>query len=138
TEGVSLGSIRNMLVDSSGRLWAATYRGGLCRIDDPAAAHPRIVTYTTEDDLSSNEITTVSEDEWGWIYIGTGRGIDKLDPATGSIKHYTTGDGLPLGELYSSLRDRNGRLWFGFETGTARLVPKPNPSPVPPPILITE
>ena len=136
-DGVPLGSIRNMLVDSSGRLWAATYRGGLCRIDDPAAAHPRIVTYTTEDGLSSNEITTVSEDEWGWIYIGTGRGIDKLDPATGSIKHYTTADGLPLGELYSSLRDRNGRLWFGFETGTARLVPKPNPSPVPPPILIT-
>lgn len=79
----------------------------------------------------------MGEDEWGRIYIGTGRGIDRLDLATGRIKHYTTADGLPLTAMYGILRDRKGALWFSFQTGPARLVPEPDPSPVPPPILIT-
>jgi len=137
-DGVPVGQIRNMLVDSAGRLWVATSRSGLGRIDDPVAERPRLLTYTTGDGLSSNEITAVSEDQWGRIYIGTGRGIDRLDPATVRIKHYTTADGLPLGAMEASLRDQRGALWFSFSTGVVRLVPEPDPQPVPPPILITE
>lgn len=80
----------------------------------------------------------MSEDLWGRIYVGTGRGIDRLDPATGRIKHYTTDDGLPLGEMSAALCDHRGTLWFsGFSTGLVRHVPGPDPPPVPPPILIT-
>jgi ligand-binding sensor domain-containing protein/two-component sensor histidine kinase len=136
-DGVPSGQIRNLLVDSAGRLWAASYRSGLIRIDDPAAERPRFVTYTTADGLSSNEIAAVSEDGWGRIHIGTGRGIDRLDLATGRVKHYTTADGLPLTTMHATLRDRKGALWFSFQTGTARLVPEPDPPPVPPPVLIT-
>ncbi len=136
-DGVPTGQIRNMLVDSAGRLWVATYQGGLSRIDDPAAERPRLVTYTTADGLSSNEIAGVSEDEWGRIYIGTGRGIDRLDLTTGRIKHYTMADGLPLGGMYATLRDRKGTLWFSFAVGVARLIPGLDPPPVPPPVLIT-
>jgi two-component sensor histidine kinase len=135
-DGVPAGQIRNMLIDSAGRLWAASYRGGLSRIDDPSAERPRLVTYTTADGLSSNEIAGVSEDQWGRIYIGTGRGIDRLDLAMGRIKHYTTADGLPLSKMYGTLRDRKGALWFNFQTGPVRLVPEPDPPPVPPPVLI--
>lgn len=106
SDGVPPGQIRNLFVDSAGRLWVPTYRGGLSRIDDPAADRPRLITYTTADGLSSNEVTTVTGDRGGRIYIGTGRGIDRLDPATGRVKHYTIADGLPLGdgEVYSQLR----------------------------------
>lgn len=136
-DGVPAGQIRNLLIDSAGRLWAASYRGGLSRVDDPAANRPTFLTYTTADGLSSNEITAVSEDRWGRIYIGTGRGIDRLDPATGRIKHYTTADGLPIGDLQDTLRDHRGALWFTYSTGLVRLVPEPDPQPVPPTILIT-
>jgi ligand-binding sensor domain-containing protein/signal transduction histidine kinase len=136
-DGVPASQIRNLLVDSAGRLWVPSTRGGLSRIDDPAAERPKLVTYTTADGLSSNEITVVSEDQWGRIYIGTGRGIDRLDLATGSTKHYTTADGLPLGNMEGSLLDRKGALWFTFHTGLARLIPEPDQQAVPPPILIT-
>ncbi len=136
-DGVPAGQIRNTLVDSKGRLWLASYRGGLCRVDDPAAERPRFVTYTTADGLSSNEVTSISEDKWGRIYVSTGRGIDKLDTATGRIKHYTTADGLPVGETYCSLCDHSGALWFSVETGVVKLVPEPDQPPLPPPILIT-
>ena len=79
----------------------------------------------------------VVEDSWGRLYIGTARGIDRLDVQTGSIKHYTTADGLPWATMNSALRDRTGALWFSFPTGLARLVPEPDPPPVPPPVLIT-
>ncbi|HET8674932.1 MAG TPA: triple tyrosine motif-containing protein, partial [Blastocatellia bacterium] len=69
--------------------------------------------------------------------IGTGRGIDRLELQTGRIKHYTTADGLPLGSMHGALRDRKGTLWFSFRNGAARLVPELDPSPVPPPVLIT-
>ena len=137
SDGVPAGQMRNIIVDSAGRLWAAAYLGGLCRIDDPTAEHPKPVTYTTAEGLSSNEITAVSEDQWGRIYVGTGRGIDRLDPATGQIKHYTTADGLPLGGIAAALRDRRGALWFSSPTGVGRLIPQPDPPSLPPPILIT-
>lgn len=135
--GVPPGQIRNMLIDSEGRLWIASYRGGLSLIDDPTAERPTLRTYTTADGLSSNEITAVTDDQWGRIYIGTGRGIDRLEPATGRVKHYTTADGLPLGEMFAALRDKHGTLWFSFKTGVARLVPQPDATSAPPPILIT-
>lgn len=137
SDGVPPGQIRNLFVDSAGRLWVPTYRGGLSRIDDTTAERPQLVTYTTAEGLSSNEVTTVTEDRWGRIYIGTGRGLDRLDPATGRVKHYTTADGLPLGEMAASFRDRRGALWFSFSTGLVRLVPELDPPPVPPPVLIT-
>jgi ligand-binding sensor domain-containing protein/signal transduction histidine kinase len=138
SDGVPPGQIRNMLVDKAGRLWLATTRGGLSRIDDPGVERPTFFAYTTANGLSSNEITAVSEDDWGRIYIGTGRGIDRLDPATERVKHYQSADGLPLGQIEGSLRDRQGRLWFSsFATGLVRFVPEPDPPPVPPAILIT-
>ncbi|HET8674414.1 MAG TPA: two-component regulator propeller domain-containing protein, partial [Blastocatellia bacterium] len=137
SDGVPPGQIRNLFVDSAGRLWVPTYRGGLSRIDDTTAERPQLVTYTTADGLSSNEVTAVTEDRWGRIYIGTGRGLDRLDPATGRVRHYTTADGLPLGEMATGFRDRQGALWFSFSSGLVRLVPELDPPAVPPPVLIT-
>jgi len=62
-------------------------------MDDPSKAE-RIVSYTTADGLSNNSVLSFTEDQWGRIYACTGRGIDRLDPTTGRIKHYTTAEGL--------------------------------------------
>src|SRR5262249_23717996 len=79
----------------------------------------------------------VTEDAQGRIYIGTGRGIDRLDAATGRIRHYTVADGALLGDTLAALKDRHGALWFSFATGLVRLLPRPDSPPAPPPILIT-
>jgi ligand-binding sensor domain-containing protein/two-component sensor histidine kinase len=130
------GGIFNLFVDSAGRLWAPTTRGGLCRIDHPEAERPTIVTYTTADGLSSDDVKAVTEDRWGRIYLGTGRGIDRLDPATGHVRHYTANEGALLGDVNAALQDRDGTLWFSFATGLVRLVPEPDAPPLPPPVLI--
>jgi ligand-binding sensor domain-containing protein/signal transduction histidine kinase len=136
-DGIPEGGIFNLFVDSSGRLWVPTTRGGLCRTDNPQAERPTFSTHTTADELASNSVKCVTEDRQGRIYIGTARSIDRLDLATGHIRHYTTADGLPSGEPHAALQDSKGALWFTFRSGLVRLIPEPPSPPLPPPILIT-
>src|SRR5262249_25150780 len=136
-DGLPEGGIFNLFVDSSGRLWVPTTRGGVCRIDHPEADHPAIVTYTTADGLSSNDVMAITEDRLGRIYLGTGRGIDRLDPAPVPFRHSTANEGVLLGDMNAAMQDRNGALWFSFDAGLVRLVPEPDLQPNPPPVWIT-
>jgi ligand-binding sensor domain-containing protein len=136
-DGLPEGGIFNLFVDSRGRLWVPTTRGGVCRIDNPGHLHPTGRIYSTADGLSSSDVKCATEDRWGRIYLGTGRGIDRLDPSTGRIRHYSTADGALLGDILAAAQDRDGALWFGFVTGPVRLVPQPDSPQPSPPILIT-
>jgi signal transduction histidine kinase/streptogramin lyase len=136
SDGLPGGQIRALHTDRAGRLWIASTRGGLGRIDNPSEAKPRIVAYTTADGLSSNAVLCLTEDQWGRIYACTGHGVDRLDPTTGGIKHFTTADGLARGEQNVAGRDRQGGLWFGSLLALSRLVPEPEGPASPPPVFI--
>ena len=135
--GVPAGRINALYLDHAKRLWIASSEGGLSRLDSPRTDRPRFVTYTTAHGLSSNEVWSITEDRRGRIYLGTGRGVDRLDPVTGRIKRYTTADGLVQGDLRVALRDRHGDLWFVTNHGISRLAPEPDRPQAPPPIWIT-
>jgi signal transduction histidine kinase len=111
-------------------------QNGVSRIDDPGAARPRFVSYTTAEGLSSNQVQCITEDKWGRVYFGTSRGLDRLDPATGHIKHYTAADGLFPGRVRYAFRDRSGALWFGNDSELARFIPEPDRPQPEPAILI--
>ena len=136
-DGVPEGTIPDLHVDQAGRLWVASFRSGLARVDDPTSPRPRFQRLTTEQGLSSNAIRCITEDGWGRIYLGTGRGVDRLDPRSGRIRHYTTADGLARGEPAVAFRDRHGALWFGTLHGLSRLIPEPERLRQPPPVLLT-
>jgi ligand-binding sensor domain-containing protein len=138
------GSIRVIFLDHAGRLWVASTQAGLSRIDSPTSDRPQLTRYTTEEGLSSNEVRCITEDRFGRIYVGTNRGVDRLDPTAAhaigmapKVRHYTWADGLAKGTVQFAFRDRRGTLWFLTNDGISRLVPAPDPAPVPPPILIT-
>ena len=134
-EGIRGGRVDDIFTDHMGRLWIATLRGGLIRIDDPSLDHPRAMTYTTAAGLSSNDVRCITEDLLGRLYIGTGRGLDRLNPG-GVIDHFTAADGLAPGESGVALRDRQGALWFGSLQGLSRWLPEAPQRDSPPPILI--
>src|SRR5262249_38271211 len=74
----------------------------------------------------------ITEDESGQIYVGTNRGVDRVDPASGSIRPFTAGDGLVRGAILLAHRDRGGALWFVANSGVSRLIAAPTrPSSVP-------
>jgi ligand-binding sensor domain-containing protein len=131
------GAINSLHLDGVGRLWIASTVGGLVRVDGPASSDPSVSRYTTENGLASNEILCLVEDRAGRIYAGTNRGVDRLDPTSGLIRHYTTADGLSRGAVGLAYRDHMGVLWFVTDEGISRLVPAPEPEPSPTAAIVT-
>jgi ligand-binding sensor domain-containing protein/signal transduction histidine kinase len=136
-EGLPGGGIQQIYLDHSNRLWLASTRSGLIRVDNPQAERPAFISLTNEQGLSSNITSILTEDHNGNIYVGTGRGLDVLNPGTGRVKHFTTADGLASGSLNAAFEDGSGTLWFGTGKGLSRFTPASEESLTAPPILIT-
>jgi ligand-binding sensor domain-containing protein/signal transduction histidine kinase len=136
-DGVPPGAIMNMFSDHSGGLWLVSTEGGIARIDRPSDARPAFVRYTTANGLSSNDVRAITEDRAGYLYVGSGNGLDRLDPATGRVKHFTAADGLVAGMFMAGYRDRAGVLWFGSTSGLTWMAPGSKGAAENPPVLIT-
>ncbi len=137
-DGLPAGFISDIYTDSRGRVWVATSTGGVICIDDPAAERPRLLNLSTAEGLSSNYTTCITEDRFGHIYIGTARGVNRLDTQSGRIKVFTAGDGLAENYVNVCECDKSGALWFGFYHGVSRFVPEADMQSAPPPIFISD
>ncbi len=135
-QGVPAGEIRAVFRDRRNRLWAAADVGGLCLIAGEDTDHPRFDKWTTAQGLSSNNTRALADDDSGRVYVGTERGVDRIDPDTRAIRHYTTVDGLASNEVDVAWTARDGSVWFGTYNGLSRLVPDRDRAESPPPIWI--
>jgi hypothetical protein len=127
--GVPGGAINSLLSDRQRRLWIGSSQGGVGRIDNPAADEPRIRRHGLEQGLSSEHVFSLVEDDWGRIYVAGGRGVDRLDPKTATLHHFTPSSGLPPGETEFLFHDRYGSIWFASFYGLARYRPEPDQTP---------
>jgi len=137
-DGVPAGMIFALLVDSAGRLWIGSNNGGLGLVQHPGSAQLHVAAYTTAKRLASNTIYCIVEDQAGRIYACTAKGVDRLNPNTGDIKHFSVADGLAHGQLVSALRDASGNLWFATTQGLSRLSPIADQPPAIPSVRITD
>lgn len=137
TDGLPEGLITDLHLDKKGRFWLSTASSGVSRVEDLSAERPRFVSYKAENGLASNNVRSITEDDFGQIYFGTARGIDRLTPETGQVKHYTTSDGLAGDFVSTAFRDRDGILWFGTPNGLSRLVPEQNTKIIAPPVWVS-
>ena len=106
--------------DSRGTLWFLTQEG-LNRYNGYTLENYR---YSASNDLSisSNEVTRITEDSLGNLWISTlGGGLNKYDPITnGFIALYTNQDSerSPHSNYISTVfTDSNGNIWLGYSDG---------------------
>lgn len=132
------GHINCLFVDSKGRLWSTSTESGLGLIADPQSPEPHLHRYTRANGLSADEVWCVTEDRLGRIYVGTAKGVDRVDPDTGRIVQYSTADGLVRGDVRSAIRDRDGNLWFASAHGVSRFSPSDTPTVRPSRVRITD
>jgi ligand-binding sensor domain-containing protein/two-component sensor histidine kinase len=137
-EGLPEILVRALWLDSRGWLWLGLRNNGVSVTKDPSANPPTFANYTTLDGLSSNTVWSIAEDDAGRIYLGTGRGLDRLDPGTGRIKQITAGAKLVGDTLVQCLKDRRGNMWVATDKAVVRLNPRAEPDQArQPPIYLT-
>jgi signal transduction histidine kinase/ligand-binding sensor domain-containing protein len=137
--GVPADGVEQLHRDGRGRIWAACRTAGLICIEEPrpATGSPlRLRRYTAASGLSSGFVTCAVEDGYQRLYVCTGRGVDRLDLATGALAHFTLADGLASSEVGGTVRDRGGDLWFATASGLSRLTPRPARLAAPPLSLV--
>ncbi len=125
-EGGALQSgVKGIVQDAYGFLWLAGH--GLYRYDGYS-----LKAYRHEPgdaaSLSDDTIMGVLTDRAGILWIATASGgLDRLDPAQGSVTHYRHENGnarsLASDSVYCVYQDRNGYLWVGTSRGLDRLDP---------------
>lgn len=122
----------------SGDVWVGTRHTGAWRTSDPSARRPSFTRQRFGEGLVSEAVWSIAEDKLGRLYFGTGRGVDRLDPATGDVLHIGSREGL-AGEIVTHcITDREGRVWVASSGGVSRLDPSiDDPPPAPPPVWIT-
>jgi signal transduction histidine kinase/ligand-binding sensor domain-containing protein len=117
-DGLSFGTVREILQDRRGFLWLATYGGGLNKYDgyqfDVYRHNPGDPTT-----LAHDVVNAIYEDSSGFLWAGTMGGLDRYDPASGTFTHYLEGT-----EVLSLGGDSTGMLWVGTWNGLLSFDPQ--------------
>jgi signal transduction histidine kinase/ligand-binding sensor domain-containing protein len=112
-----------LLVDARGRLWILG--NGLAVVDRPGDEHAEARPFALPRALEGASFLTAVDDGAGTLYLGTSRGVVRLEPDTGRSRLLTAADGLVSGIVYFAARDGDGVLWFSDESGLSRYRPGP-------------
>lgn len=115
------GSVRDVLQDSFGTIWVATYGGGLSQLKADESGFQSHVHDTADAlSLSGNRITKIFEDRDRRLWVGTTAGLNLVDRRTGAIHRFTNdasdAHSLSNNRVTSIFQDRSGLLWIGTQT----------------------
>lgn len=114
----SISGIRVMALieDSEGKLWISTQDGGLnVYLPD----EKRFIHIGVEQGLPANELSTLVEDDYGHVWVGSTGGIARVDKQTHAVTVYTKDHGL-VGNNFNrdaSYKDEQGNIYIGGVEG---------------------
>ena len=116
------------LEDQKGRLWFGTQRGeGLYRMSEDLKLDR---SYNQAAGMASDVVGKIAEDDFGYLWIPSERGITRFNPQDGSTTVFDENDGFgAYGEgdfsQYARLfRSQRGDLWLNSYQKLYRIVPR--------------
>jgi signal transduction histidine kinase/CheY-like chemotaxis protein/ligand-binding sensor domain-containing protein len=131
-------SILSFLEDSKHRFWIGTNGSGL-NLFDPATNS--FTTYRITDGLPNDAILGILEDELGYLWISTNRGLSKFHPEQKTFRNFIDGDGLQSDQFnrWAFRKLSSGELVFGGINGFNLFKPEDIKSnSFKPPVYITD
>ena len=125
----SIGSNNNYIsdiyIDNDDNCWIAS-RGGLIQIQfSKSDKVSKISIFTTNNGLPSNLVQSITSDKNGNLWLGTIRGLVKLNKKSHEIINYDINDGIQDYEFseHSLFVDSNGTMYFGGINGVSEFSP---------------
>lgn len=108
--------------NGAGRLYMATYGGGLVWLDRASGIFSRL---TTHDGLPSNSLYTLVPDDNDGLWMSHNQGISRLDLNNGTFRNYDKDHGLQANEFSgrSAFRTSQGEILFGGINGVTAFYP---------------
>jgi len=111
--------------DQNKNLWIGTNGNGLIKYNQQTG---KIVNYVfsagNPNSISNNYITSISEDRWNNLWIGTSNGLNKYNPSGNSFTRiYHENNcllGLASNIICSTMQDKDGIIWVGTTMGLSR------------------
>ena len=112
---------------SSRYLWLGNFQGGLRLIDTQSGKVLKHYYHTETDptSISHNEIWFIKPADHGFLWIGTGKGLNLLDTKTGRFKHYFFDRQVKhSSRIFTFYKDKQNILWLGTDYGLLRFNPQ--------------
>jgi len=87
--------VNSICRDGQGYIWVATDPGGASRFDYNAPENEAFLTLNTQNGLPSNQVISVQTDIAGHIWVGTPKGLARVDAKTLQVRTFDQSSGLP-------------------------------------------
>jgi signal transduction histidine kinase/DNA-binding response OmpR family regulator/ligand-binding sensor domain-containing protein len=112
--------VSDIFEDSKKNIWIGTWQHGLYKIN----RNGNIINYVPnklKKSVSSNFIRAICEDNNGYLWIGTNKGLDRLFVESEMFSHYDSQESnnrqLSNESVWSLLKDSQGSIWVGTYFG---------------------
>lgn len=114
--GLNCNQIISAFEDSRGYIWFGSLTGGLIRWDPASEIFSAI---RQADGLPNDNVYGILEDDQGFLWLTTNKGLSRYEPEAGRFLHFSTADGLSDNQFNfkSFYRDKAGWLYFGTVNG---------------------
>lgn len=76
---------------------------------------------SSSNSLSNNRVFGITQDDKNNLWIGTAKGLNKLNLENYNITHYLEQPGLPNDFIYGVLADSNNDIWVSTNRGLSKL-----------------
>ena len=113
---LAAGYITSLLTDARGRLWVATFGGGVNILESrDAQGKPRFKRLGIAQGLNNDNADKLLEDSRHTIWAGTDDGLAMIDEQTFAIRSFHRAEGLPISSYWvgSGAVTPQGEMLFG-------------------------
>jgi signal transduction histidine kinase/ligand-binding sensor domain-containing protein/DNA-binding response OmpR family regulator len=113
--------VSSLFEDDKKNIWVGTWHDGLYKIERSGVIRNYKRNEGDKNAISSNFVRAICQDNRNFLWVGTRRGLDKMNIELDVFSHYQSG-GTPSLELsnesvWSLLKDPQGTIWAGTYFG---------------------
>ncbi len=119
--------ITSIFRDKNQNIWIGSWNGGINKLTPSNVEKGKFIRYQNSpvdsSSLISNFVATIIEDSWGYLWIGTLGGLDRMDPQTGKFEHFTGKYKSKAVDQVGCLQfDPQNNLWVGTMQGLFKII----------------